>query len=126
MKFVTSSNYKFDSAHGAEKTVNPSATQPDMSMTIREILYRFSQGKPINSNNGLMYTGEDHDAPDIRAMDLVDIDNAVRANAQRIKDLDADIKAKQAARKAAATARREAKKAILSGKDGGDSKPDAK
>lgn len=64
----------------------PSETVPDMSMSVNEILTRFAQGRPLSVSNNLHYTGDDY-TPDVRTMDLVELEEMRRANAERINEL---------------------------------------
>lgn len=83
----------------------PSKSVPDMAMTPREIMQRYSQGMPLDQSRNLVYTG-DQDLPDIRTMDLVDIQEMSEAN-------DAYIKAKQAELDNKVKQRRQAKQKQL-------------
>lgn len=64
----------------------PSETVPDMSMSVNEILTRFAQGRPLSVSNNLHYTGDEY-TPDVRTMDLVELEEMRRANAERINEL---------------------------------------
>lgn len=87
-------------------SIQPSMTEPDQCLSLREILQRYAQGKPLTKNNRLMYTGDDF-TPDLRSMDLVEIDDLKKEVDQNIKEIQLDLKrsearAKQAAKKAEA------------------------
>lgn len=50
----------------------PSCTVPDQTMSIREILQRYSRGLPIGGRNDLYYD-EDDTMPDYKTLDLAEI-----------------------------------------------------
>lgn len=56
---------------GAEINTKPSATVPDQTMSIREIMRRFASGLPISGEKVPMYD-EENDLPDPRSLDLID------------------------------------------------------
>lgn len=68
----------------------PSMTVPDQALTPLEILQRFTQGRPVPRSNQLMYTG-DNETPDLRSMDLTEIDEMARNTAERIKEGESSI-----------------------------------
>lgn len=68
----------------------PSLTVPDQALTPLEILQRFTQGRSVPRSNQLVYTG-DHETPDLRSMDLTEIDEMARNTAERIKDGESSI-----------------------------------
>lgn len=98
-----------------ETSSRPSATVPDSSMTLTEMLQRVKRGLPINSGAQPVYNGE-RLLPNWKQMDLIDRANAIKLANDNVKDkkqrrkvelekfdkLQADIKAKQEADKAAA------------------------
>lgn len=65
---------------------NKSKTQPNMALSVKEILNKYAQGGRINAVPGV-YTGEDL-LPDIRRMDMVDIDDLKAQNDHKIKVLE--------------------------------------
>lgn len=88
----------FRSRGKPESNKKPSKTVPDMSMSIMEIMVRYSQGRPLHYNSNLSYTG-DNLYPDVRTMDLVDIDDAYRAVLDRKAALQAEIDEKRTMRR---------------------------
>lgn len=74
---------------GAEMEVNtlPSETQPDMVMTLEEMLIRSRNGQEIVQFNGFYDDDEDDFTPDPRTLDLVDFDQALDDNKNRIDTL---------------------------------------
>jgi hypothetical protein len=70
---------KFKTPYNAEEfeldnEVNnlPSLTIPDQTMSIREILERFSKGLSIEQGKVPIYEGEEDYLPDLKTLDLVD------------------------------------------------------
>lgn len=76
-------NYVLDNG---EQNGMPSMTTPDMTMSISEILQRFAAGRPPSFANNLHYTGEQM-LPDMRTLDLVEQDELIKANAERVEAL---------------------------------------
>lgn len=57
-----------------EENSQPSITLPDQSMTIKQMLERHSKGLPIALYGGeAIYGGEEDELPDLRKMDLSEI-----------------------------------------------------
>lgn len=78
----------------------PSLTEPDQTLTLREMLTRYAQGKPL-SKNRLAYHG-DEIMPDIRTLDLEEIVSLRIDVDERIKNLNNKLAEKQAEARAAA------------------------
>lgn len=83
-----------------------SMTVPDQSLTIRQIMVRYAQGKPLSiydRRKTLTYTGDDY-TPDVRAMDLVEETELREKTAleiqEHLKTLE-EVKKKREAKKAA-------------------------
>lgn len=55
-----------------EVNLLPSKTQPDMTMSVREILVRFSRGIPISGSKHAIYEGDEDPLPDPRTLDLAE------------------------------------------------------
>lgn len=72
----------------------PSLTMPDMSMSVNEILIRFSQGKPLSLSQNLVYT-EDEWTPDVRTMDLSQIQELQEQNTEYILRTQREIEEKR-------------------------------
>jgi len=62
----------------------PSLTVPDQTMNIRTILERYSRGLPVGGRTDIYYDEED-DMPDIRSLDLAEIQE-MRENAKQTID----------------------------------------
>lgn len=76
-----------------EKNTEPSKTVPNMAMSIQEIMHRHLTGRPLSFANNLHYTGEEY-YPDVREMDLVDIEAAAKASQERIERLEKELEQK--------------------------------
>lgn len=57
-----------------ERTFGASATIPDQTMSIREIMERYARGLPFTSAKTPIYDIDD-DSPDIRTLDLSEIED---------------------------------------------------
>lgn len=102
-KFKVHTPFTFDITNfPGERNTLPSKTVPDQTMSIREILVRYSRGLPIDTTVP-MYTGEDTDGIDFRTLDISERREMIEAMEaakqeyvakRKAKDL-ADEKAKQ-------------------------------
>lgn len=59
-------------------------TVPDMSLSPREIIDRFSKGKSVPQNRDIMYSGDDF-FPDPKRLDMAVIDHMIDETQQHIK-----------------------------------------
>lgn len=110
-----------------ESNSGVSQTQPDMTMSLSELLRRHSQGREIPTFEAT-YEGEDF-FPDPRTLDLADVHEMATRNAEHIQGLQSSLKAKRGAKpagrkSAVATDASEAEEARLTEQSGG-SKPTA-
>lgn len=64
----------------------PSMTIPDESMSIREILDRFSRGLPVGGSRTPIYDDE-NDMPDIRTLDLAERQELAQHYSEELKSL---------------------------------------
>ncbi|QCS37364.1 hypothetical protein [Tortoise microvirus 93] len=71
-----------------EEVYGPSETVPDQTLSLQEILYRHSRGLPIPSLSG---TYSDEDLPDLRTLDLSEIQEIKERNIDRIAQLRDEI-----------------------------------
>lgn len=69
-----------------EVNEQPSMTVPDMTMSIGEILTRFAQGRPLSFSTTMHYTGDDY-MPDVRSMDITEVEELRERTAARIEEL---------------------------------------
>lgn len=113
MKFNTAYNYQYKEkletdedkklySHRFEYNPAPSMTTPDMAMTPREILKRFANGQSLSKSNNLMFQqpegqdGIDYDVyPDLRKMDITEIQEMVEWNQKRTQEIEDEIKTKR-------------------------------
>lgn len=81
----------------------PSATVPDQSMTVKEILNRFARGLPLGGQRVPVFDGEEDDMPDIRTLDLAERQEMAenfKRELEEIRSNDAKRKARIQAKKA--------------------------
>lgn len=81
-----------------EKNSDPSLTVPDMAMSPAEIMRRFAQGRGVPQSPNLVFTGDEY-LPDMRTMDLVDIENLTAENQHKIKMLSAQLQEEEKRKK---------------------------
>jgi len=77
MKFKTQWNAK-DFPTKGEVNTQPSLTIPDQTLSIKQIMDRFSKGLPLDGHREAIYNGEDDDMPDLAHMDLADREQAIK------------------------------------------------
>lgn len=100
--FKVFSKYDYDFATAPkEANVLPSMTVPDQSLTVKDILFRFSKGLPLdNMERPLVYgdvVEQNDDNFDVHpsnqfGLDLVDIESARRANSEAISEFKERLK----------------------------------
>lgn len=79
----------------------PSLTVPDMALTPREILERFTQGRSVpDLSNKLVYTGDDV-LPDPRMLDISEIHNMINDSKATIEEGLSEVKKVKERRKKA-------------------------
>lgn len=83
-----------------ERNMSPSETVPDQSLTIPEIMHRFSAGRSVGLSNDLHYTGDDF-LPEVRSMDLTEQADALEAAKERARKLEESYNEKMDLRKKA-------------------------
>lgn len=81
---------------GADLEINndPSETQPDMVMSLEELLIRSRGGQEVPTYNVQYDEDEDDFTPDPRTLDLVDYDEALEQNKANIETLKEQMKPK--------------------------------
>lgn len=77
-----------------------SKTVPDMSMSVQEIMMRFASGRPLSFSKNLVYTGDDY-TPDLRSMDLSEIDDLRQENMDHIRRLNDELNERREKRRQA-------------------------
>lgn len=68
----------------------PSMTEPDQSLSIKDCLTRFAQGKPITKTRKAVYTGDNY-TPDLRKMDLTEMHELAAENRGAIRKLKQEL-----------------------------------
>lgn len=99
LKIRTPYNYT-----GPQKEVNdrPSETVPDQSMSLQEILQRYSQGLPLTADGRIpVWHGEDNDLPDWNSLDLAEREELLHLARERRKEAEKAYADAMAAEKAA-------------------------
>lgn len=86
MKF--NNTFSQDSSY-LEVNNEPSLTVPDQSLTVQEILDRFTRRLPTPHTPNLVYS--DDDFPDIRTLDLAEIQQLREDNLNEIKALEQEV-----------------------------------
>jgi len=86
-----------------EKNNLPSATVPDQTMSLRELISRYARGLPINGVKVPIYDEhpEDDDLPDPRTLDLAEREELALQYAEELANLKEQYKMKAKARKQA-------------------------
>lgn len=69
-----------------ERSVLPSLTIPDQSMSVETIMSRHARGLPLLGANVPQFHGEDIEIPELRKLDLSEIDELKRQNMQLIRE----------------------------------------
>ncbi len=64
----------------------PSMTIPDQTMTIKEILDRFTRGLPLDAGKVPIYEGEEY-TPDLRFMDLAEREEFIENTFARAREI---------------------------------------
>ena len=87
---------------GPDEEVNtlPSETQPDMVMSLHELLDRSRGGQEVPTFNTFYDEDEDDFVPDPRTLDLVDFDTALEHNKANIETLQQEAESLKKKRKA--------------------------
>jgi hypothetical protein len=85
MKVKNSLNYDYNQELG-EVNYLPSMTIPDQTMTIRNIVDRYTRGLPVTGFNPV-YDGEDYYIPDPRTLDLVERQEMAEQIKQEVESL---------------------------------------
>jgi hypothetical protein len=81
----------FQETEGVYNTL-PSQTVPDQSLTLRQLLTNYTRGQELPSNKVPAFFDENEYIPDIKRMDLVDIQEMMEGNAQKAVKLQKHLK----------------------------------
>lgn len=90
LKIRKKGNYQ---QYAGKPIVQSSKTQPNMAMSIPEILVRFAGGRPITGNAANPYYDENSTGVDISTLDLVEREQFIEAQRKRLYDLQQKMKA---------------------------------
>lgn len=93
MKFKTQYNSE-EFEKNYEKSDMPSLTVPDQTMSITEILRRYASGLPLDKGKVPIWEGEE-ELPDIKRMDLVEIQELTQAAQEVITDAEEKLNKRQ-------------------------------
>lgn len=74
-----------------------SQTIPDQSMSVVEILDRYKRGLPISGERVPIYHGEEFDMPDLKKLDLSEIEDLKEKNADYILGLRQELQKREKA-----------------------------
>lgn len=86
MKF--NKKYDFDPSIGKRLVTGPSMTIPDQTMSVAEILMRYSRGQPFQAGKPGSYLGDDDDlldGVDINSLDIEEKHQVMRRNVENIE-----------------------------------------
>lgn len=77
-----------------EKNTLPSETEPDMTLSLRELLDRYAKGLPVTIREGI-YTDTEEDDSDFDHLDIADIDDLKQDLAEKESAFQKAIRSKQ-------------------------------
>lgn len=114
MKTIKYKSVSWPEASTGEKPSGVKLTVPDQSLSLQEILTRFTRNEPLPVGNRVSYHESDDDLEKIQHMDLVDREEFVEKLKTTQKDYEKQEKrkAKQAQEKLQAEALAKAKKEL--------------
>lgn len=121
MKFVTQFTW---AENGPDLEVNEEAsmTEPDMTLTLQELLEKHTRGLEVPTYSGSYQDESDDFIPDPLSLDLADISAMQAANAAYIADLQSALASQEAEIKAA----KQPKKESAEGDDSSPKQPATK
>lgn len=97
-RVLNSLNYKHEYFPGIPIT-EPSVALPDQTQSLKEIIRRHVRGLPITGNTPIYNTdettGEGYELPDLRRMDISEIDDMKKANQAYIEHQRAELTAQR-------------------------------
>lgn len=93
MKYKTQFTHR-EFKHDNEVNTQPSMTVPDQSLSVKELMERYAKGLPLEGEKVSYYHGEEF-VPDLKKMDLSEIDDLKAQNAENIINMQKDIQAKR-------------------------------
>lgn len=83
--------YNYQVSEGVINT-EPSMTVPDQSLSLRELLVNYTRGNDLPINKAVPVFSEDEHYPDLRKMDLVDLQELALANASKAAKLSQQLR----------------------------------
>lgn len=83
-----------------EVILGPSMTIPDQTMSIKDIMARFTRGLPIEGGKTPIYYGEDNDFPDMSRLDISERQEIIENYQNELKDIQTRHQQKQASHEA--------------------------
>lgn len=90
MKFQTISNFD-PKRHAGERCVGKSMTVPDQTLPLRVLVDRYTSGQFVHTYEGV-YDDAGFEMPDLRSLDLTEVEELMSASRDRIKELRAAMK----------------------------------
>lgn len=90
-------SHEFESR--GEVNTMPSETVPDQTLSIREIMVRYSRGLPIDGAKVPIWEGEENDLPDPRTLDLAERQELAAEFEEEIRQIKKAHSKKQTAKK---------------------------
>ena len=91
-------NYQYNHKVYGEHNNLPSGTKPDLSLSITEILHKYTSGRPLPQLKDYDYH-QDVNLPDIRTLDLVEREELYNHVKKNVEALEASVNEKEAKRK---------------------------
>jgi hypothetical protein len=79
-----------------EINTEPSATIPDQTMSVRELLQRYANGLPLGGGKEPIFEGEDGDGIDPRRLDLAERQELEIQARQELAEIEERLKSKKA------------------------------
>lgn len=79
-----------------EVNTEPSMTQPDMVMSLEDLLNRSRNGQEVPTYNGIYDDDEESFTPDARTLDFVDFDEMLEKNKSNIDTLKTSLDVQKA------------------------------
>lgn len=79
-----------------EIVLGPSMTIPDQTMSIKDIMARFTRGLPIEGGKTPIYYGEENDFPDMSRLDISERQEIIENYQKELKDIQTRHQQRQA------------------------------
>ena len=85
--FRTNYNKPFLKVDEGEKNLKPSLTIPDQSLSVKQIMERYARGLSVTDAKVPMWYGEELDLPDLKRLDMSEIEQLKESNKILIRNL---------------------------------------